>query len=173
MTARFKADQRFDSGKARQYVNGDVTVFHCHHYATLFSQLADDAKLLKGATLLADAAEESFYPVLAGYFEEHGVDTTEDRVSIVEQYFSFVGLGKVKINIGNGKGYAEMPHAHVDEGWVKKWSKRDKPVNFIGQGFLAAAFSAITGSEPRTFSVTETQSKVSGASASLFEIVKR
>lgn len=173
MSTQFKATQRFDSEKARQYVNGEVTVFHCHHYATLFSQLADDAKLLKGSTLLVEAAEESFYPVLAGYFKEHGVDTTEDRISITEQYFGFVGLGKVKISMENGKGSAEMPYAHVDEGWIKKWSKRDKPVNFIGQGFLAAAFSAITGSQQGVFSVTETQSKVSGAPASLFEIVKR
>ena len=29
----------------------------------------------------------------------------------------------------------------VDQGWIKKWGQRDKPVNYIGQGFIAAALN--------------------------------
>jgi predicted hydrocarbon binding protein len=173
MSIQFKADQVFDPKKARQYINDEASVFHCHHYATLFSQLADDAKLLRGATLLAESAEESFYPVLVKYFKENSINVMEDRIAITEQYCSFIGLGKVKIIIDKDKGSAEMPFSHVDEGWIKKWSKRDKPVNFIGQGFLAAAFSAILDCEPNVFNVEEVQSIVAGASFSRFEISKK
>lgn len=173
MSLEFKADQKFDPDKARQIINGEVSVYHCHHYSTLFSQLADDAKLLQGPKLLAEAAEESMYPVLVKYFADNGIKTQEDKKAIAEDYYAFLGMGKVAITeISDNGGKAVMEHSHVDEGWLKKWDKRDKPVNFIGQGFLAAAFAAITDSKTGTFKVTETESIVCGSSNSKFEIRK-
>jgi predicted hydrocarbon binding protein len=173
MSVEFKAIQDFDSNKMRQYLNGEVTVMHCHHYSALFSQLADDAEMFNGAKLLAEAAEESMNPVLIKYYADNGIESEEDKVQIAEQYFAFIGLGKVKINVSGDGGSAEMDHSHVDEGWVKKWKKRDKPVNYIGQGYLAAAFSAITGNACGTFQVEETQSIVAGAESSKFTISKK
>jgi hypothetical protein len=66
--ARFVAERRFDSKRMRHYINNELSVLHCHHYASLFSQLADDAKLLHGDKLLKQASEESFYPVLVDYY---------------------------------------------------------------------------------------------------------
>jgi predicted hydrocarbon binding protein len=81
-------------------------------------------------------------------------------------------MGEVHINIQGNRGTADMSHSHVDEGWIKKWDQHDRPVNFIGQGFLAAAFAAITGTEAGSYAVKETQSIVSGAPVSKFEIEK-
>ena len=39
----FEIDHRFDPVKNRHYLNGFCSVLHCHHYATLYTQLADDA----------------------------------------------------------------------------------------------------------------------------------
>ena len=168
MSVTFKAEQTFDSQKARQYINNEVIVYHCHHYATLLSQLADDAKLINGPKLLAEASEEIFYDILARYFKENKIETLEDRISIVEQYGTFVGLGQLKLNLSQNS--AEVFFSHVDEGWIKKWSKRDDPVNFIGQGYLAAAFSAINNADIGKFSVEEIQSIVSGSETSKFKI---
>jgi len=170
--ARFIAERKFDSKRMRHYLNGIQTVLHCHHYASLYSQLADDAKLLHGDKLLQQAAEETFYSVLTDYYAKNNLRDVVDKTSVAEDYFRFVGMGEVCINVQGNGGTAEMPHSHVDEGWIKKWDRREHPVNFIGQGFLAAAFAAITGNKSGTFSVTETQSIVSGATTSKFEINK-
>ena len=63
----FEIDHRFDQNSDRHYVNGACTVLHCHHYATLCTQLADDAKEFEGERLLKEAAEETFYGVLKDY----------------------------------------------------------------------------------------------------------
>ena len=170
MLMEFKANQRLDTERMRHYLNDELSVLHCHHYTALLTQLADDARLLNGPQLLAEASEESFYPILVKYFNDNDVETLEDRVSIVEQYFSFVGLGQLKITVDEDGGSAEMMYSHVDEGWRKKWSNRDRPVNFVGQGFLAAAFSAITDNDPGSFKVDETASIVLGAEKSRFNI---
>ena len=63
-----------------------------------------------------------------------------------------------------------MVHSHVDEGWIKKWGKRDEPVNFIGSGYIAALFAAVLGKSTRSFDVKETASIVSGADKSEFVV---
>jgi predicted hydrocarbon binding protein len=168
--AHFVPERRFDSKRMRHYVNGELTVLHCHHYASLFSQLADDAKLLHGDKLMCQAAEETFYPILSDYFANNGIRDIVDRTSVAEDYYRFIGMGEVRINVQGNRGTAEMLHSHVDEGWLKKWNRHERPVNFIGQGFLAAAFAAISGSKIGSYTVSETQSIVSGASTSKFEI---
>lgn len=171
MTATLKIAQHVDPKTLRMYVNDTFTVYHCHHYTTLFTQLAEDAKELKGSTLMVETAEFTFHAVLTKYFADNGISDPTDRASIAEQYFSFVGLGEVKVSVKEGS--AEMAHSHVDEGWISKWGKRTKPVNFIGQGFLAGAFAAIMNSGTGSYAVTETQSIVSGAGTSKFSITKR
>lgn len=51
--------------------------------------------------------------------------------------------------------------------------KRDQPVNFVGQGFLNAAASAITGKPAGSFETTETASIVAGAPSSQFTIAEK
>lgn len=161
----------YDDKRSRQYVNGEVTVFHCHHYAALFTQLADDAGMFDGARHLRDAAAESMLPVLKKQCEIDGATSAEDKTAVAEQYFSYIGLGKLSINIPDAK--AEMAFSHVDDGWIRKWGNRDKPVNFIGQGYIAAAFALVNGDDPSTYVVEETQSIVSGATSSKFTVSKK
>ena len=66
-----------------------------------------------------------------------------------------------------------MDNSHVDEGWIKKWGNRDKPVNFIGQGYVAAALAAIYDLPAGSYDVYETQSIVSGADTSRFSLVRK
>ena len=170
---KMNINQTFEKKRMRHYMNGELSVLHCHHYSTLFSQLALDAKLLKGTTLLLEAAEESLIGPLEKYFAENKVASVEDKVAVAEDYFRVVGLGEVKISFGADGGSAEMLHAHVDDGWLKKWGKHDQPVNYIGQGYLAAAFSAIAGTKAGTYQVEETESIVKGAKSSKFAIKKK
>ena len=173
MSISLNTKQVFDKQRMRHYLNGELSVLHCHHYSTLFTQLADDADWLNGPQLLAESAEESIYPVLSKYFNDENVSSMEDRIAIAEQYYAHVGLGQVTILASGQEWNAEMPHAHVDEGWIKKWDTRNKAVNFIGQGFLAAAVAAINNEQPGSYRVAEIQSIVKGAETSKFTITKK
>jgi predicted hydrocarbon binding protein len=172
MNIKFKAEKQFDFEKKRFYLNKESTVLHCHHYTTLLTQLADDSRNFDGPEILYSTAEESFYPILTKYFQEHNITSHQDRVSIVQQYFSYIGLGLIKINFQDNKSTVEMPYSHLDEAWIKKWKSSDKPVNYLSQGFLAAAFSAITDNKPETFKVQEIQSIACGADISKFTVKK-
>ena len=166
-------DQRFDSKACRHTINGQMHVLHCHHYATLYCQLADDAKMFDGKTLLRKAAEISFVPMLKRLMEDAGVSSISEKVTIVEDYWRFSGMGLLTMErVGGMSASAVMTRSHVDEGWIKKWGKRNAPVNFIGQGYLNAAMAAIYDLPIGSYSVQENQSIVSGAEASLFSLFR-
>ncbi len=165
-------DHSFDPIQKRHYINGDCVVLHCHHFTALYTQLADDAKDFQGEKLLRETTEDSFYPILVNYFKKHSITTISDRISIAEQYYSAVGFGKMNIvGLGNFAGNVTLEHSHIDEGWMKKWGKNNKPINFITQGFIAAAFSAVNDKPTRSYNVQEVQSIVCGAKESLFKVV--
>ena len=125
-------------------------------------------------TLLAECAEDTFHQTLASYFEANGIERVEDRIAIAEQYYATAGLGKMQVVCaGPESGVVELIHSHIDEGWIKKWGKRDKPVNFITCGYIAAVFSAVFGQGKRSFAVTETASIITGAERSQFNVVAR
>jgi hypothetical protein len=167
-------DREFCPRQCRHSINGTVYVLHCHHYATLYSQLADDLGMLDGKALLAASAEETFHAVLTDYFAKHGIDDIADRISIGQQYFGFTGLGTLEVTcLGPESGEARMPHSHVDEGWVKKWGSRETPVNFIGCGFIAALFAAAYDRPKGSYSVSELTAIVAGADCSTFQVVAR
>lgn len=171
MNIKLKADKVFDFSRRRLYLNNEPIVLQCHHYTTLLTQLANDAAKFNGPQIMFSTAEETFYPILIRYFKENNVVSYENRASIVEQYYSYVGLGLMKINLEEHS--AELIHSHLDEAWLKKWSVADKPVNYITQGFLAAAFSAITDDNLKAFNVQEIQSIACGAETSKFIIEKK
>lgn len=171
MSIKFNAEKRFDVTKKRFYLNNEPVVFHCHHYTTLLTQLANDTAKFDGPEIMFSAAEETFYPIFNKYFENDNIKSKENRVSIIEQYFSYVGLGLLKIDLIEQS--AELFHSHLDEAWIKKWSNADKPVNYITQGFLSAAFSSINDISIKSFNVKEIQSIVCGAETSKFIIEKK
>lgn len=165
----YQPEQSFDSKRMRHYVDGQCSVLHCHHYATLFTQLACDAADFNGTDLLIEATAETMYPVLNSYFKKHGITDIPERIAIAEQYWAFVGMGTASFECMNNTGMVTMKHSHVDEGWLKKWGQRQERVNYIGEGYVKAAIGAIFNCDWNSVSVNETQSIVSGASLSRFE----
>ena len=170
--ADLKLERKFDIKRKRHYLNNNLTVLHCHHYATLFTQLALDARdLVDGTRILKESIEDVFFEVLSNYYKENGITAHKDRWDIAFQMFSAVGMGKMGLVSGDiHGGEIDMPHAYVDEGWVKKWGKYKAPVNFIGAGYISGMFSAVFDKPTRTYKVTETLSEVMGAEKSHFKV---
>jgi predicted hydrocarbon binding protein len=163
----------FDRKACRHHLNGRLVVLHCHHYASLYSQLAEDCGMLDGAKLLADVTEDTASAWLAEYYAEQGIKSLEHRLAIAAEYYSIMGLGKMTfVYAGPDSAYVELSRSHVDEGWIKKWGKRGKPVNFITRGYVAGALAAVFGTPARSFVVTETASIVTGADTSKFRAVR-
>lgn len=162
---------RFDTRTKRHYMNGTQTVYHCHHYATLYTQLAIDA----GETeLMAQSSEDSFYPILCRMLEENGATALEDRVELARQYYAAIGLGALEVEfLGDDAAQIVSKHAHLEQGWLKKWGVYDKPVNYIGCGYVSAMLAAVLGQNCRSFATFETTSIVMGASQTTFKSYKK
>ena len=102
---------------------------------------------------------------------ERGPLKLNDAIDIAVQMFSAVGMGKMSIAYNTeSSGEIEMPHAYVDEGWLKKWGKYKTPVNFIGAGYIAGMFAAVYDKPTRTYTVIEIQSMVMGSDKSVFKV---
>lgn len=170
--SELKLDHKFDPQRKRHYLNNQLTVLHCHHYATLFTQLGLDAKeIVDGTRILKESIEDVFNEVLKKYYQQNNVTDTSDRVEIARKMFSAIGMGKMEVvSYDESGGEIEMPFSYVDEGWLKKWGKSNEPVNYIGRGYLAGMFSAVYDKPCRAYKVTESQSRVMGAGKSVFQI---
>ena len=168
-SVRFEPEQTFDRKRMRHYVEGETSVLHCHHYATLFTQLAMDASQFNGPALLAQAAADTFWATLVRYYKKYKIQSTPDRIAIAEQYFAFMGLGVAAFECSPGSAAVTLYRSHVDEGWIQKFGKRDSRVNFIGEGYVKAACAAIFDlRSPNDVEVSEQQSIVRGARHSRF-----
>jgi hypothetical protein len=160
----------FNAERMRHYLNGQLSVLHCHHYASLYTQLAIDAK---ETDLLAKVSEETFHGVLTDYFQARSIESLDDRIGIACQYYAAVGLGNAVVRcLGNDSGEVVLENSHVDEGWIKKWGRFDRPVNHIGRGYIAAMFAAVWDKPTGTYEVRETESIVQGAPQSCFRVHK-
>ena len=73
--------------------------------------------------------------------------------------------------VGRYAATAVMEYSHIDEGWLKKWGGRDKPVNFFTCGFVAAVAALANNKPPRSFSTKENKSLVCGDEVSEFKAV--
>ncbi len=167
-------NKQFDSRTCRHKIDGQTVVLHCHHYASLCTQLAEDCSMLDAKALLAECAEDAILNFLETYYRENRVTDIKNRVNIAEQAFSAFGLGTMQVECaGIESGEITLTHSHIDTGWIQKWGKRETPVNYIGAGYIAGMFSAIFDRSPRSYKVTETQAIVRGASCSRFTVCTR
>ena len=163
--------QHFDTTHKRYFLNEQVSVLHCHHYATLYTQLALDAR---ETTLLSEVTEDTFFRILSDYFLKHDIQTLDKRIEIACQYFSEIGFGKMQVNyLADYTGEIELITSHIDEGWLRKWGTYDVPINYIAAGYCAALFESVLNQPVRTFSVKEIQSIAMGAETTLFKIDRR
>lgn len=162
----------FDPMSCRHYLNNHLTVLHCHHYASLYTQLAMDCSFLNAKKLLAECMEDAVYPMLTEYYREHCIDKIEDRIKMAEELYAAMGLGKMEVRfMGPYSGCVILKYSHVDQGWIKKWGPYSQPVNYITAGFIAATFSAVYDKSPRSYTVTENKSIVCGEAESEFAVV--
>lgn len=164
----------FDANVCRHFIGANTVVLHCHHYATLYTQLAMDCSMLDAKALLAQCSEEVWQEFLSGYYRDHAISSVPERIALGEQAFAAAGLGKMHVACaGPDSGEVTLEHSHVDEGWIKKWGKHHQPVNYIGAGFIAGLFAAVFDRPAGSYVATETQSLVSGAECSRFAVVCR
>ena len=164
-------EHKFDNKRKRHYLNGHLSVLHCHHYATLYTQLALDAN---ETDLLTRVSEETFYKVLSNYYKKHNLTSVEERVEIACQYYASLGLGKMKVcALGDDRGEVILENSHLDKGWIKKWGEFDAPVNYITSGYIAGLFSAVLDEVMGAFKVFEIESIVMGAEKSRFNVVRK
>jgi len=162
---------RFDSDRCRHVANDQTLVLHCHHFASLTTQLANDCSLLDAKELLAECAEDAFHAVLDDYYRANNISDLKDRIEAAEYYFSESGLGKLKVTYaGTCAGEVELAHSHVDEGWIKKWGTASEHVNHIGRGYVTAAFSAFFDRPKRSYAAVERQSIACGAPVSVITV---
>jgi hypothetical protein len=164
-------DHKFDPVKKQHYLNGELSVLHCHHFTTLYSQLAIDSEETE---VLADTARDTFHASLSNYFSAHGIESAEHRVSLACQHYGAVGLGKMEVVfIGADSGEVRLQSSHLDAGWIKKWGPYNKPVNHLTRGFIEGMFAAILSLPSGAFKAREVKSIVMGAPESVFTIVRK
>lgn len=161
----------FDARAKRHFLNGVQSVYHCHHYTALYTQLAIDAG---ETTLLSATAEECFYDILVQYYTKNEIKDYQSRADIACQYYSAIGMGLLELeHIGDNSGVFVSKKSHLEEGWIKKWSNYDKPVNYIGCGYVSAMMSAILDKPLGTFVTSETESIVKGSEKTVFNTHKK
>jgi hypothetical protein len=160
----------FDENTFRHSFGGHTYVLHCHHYMSLTTKLAEDFADIGGPKVLREAAEDTIRPVLDSYFKERGVSDAAKRLALGTEFFSFMGLGLMEVTGTAAGGEVKLPHSHVEEGWIKKWGKHDKPINHFTCGFVAAVFAAAFDKPARSFEVSERSSIVTGAPASVLAV---
>lgn len=164
-------DIRIDPRTFRHYYNDQLVVVHCHHYSTLFTQLAIDAK---ETALLQGVSEEMFYSVLRDFFADNPREDLQGRMEIGIQLYGAMGLGSLEVQyLGNDSAEVILHRAHVDKGWLRKWGQHDQPVNYIGAGCLAGLLAAVLAAPIGTFDVRQTKALVMGDEYSVMKAVKR
>ena len=167
-------NKEFDPQSCRHIIDGKTMVLHCHHYASLYAQLAMDCSMLDAKSLLAECSEDTWEKFLRDYFRAQKISSIGERIALAEQTFAAAGLGRMHVTCaGPESGEVSIEHSHMDEGWIKKWGRHNTPVNFVGCGFVAALFAAVFGLPVRSFAVTETEAIVCGAPRSRFIAVAR
>jgi hypothetical protein len=160
----------FDENTFRHSFGGHTYVLHCHHYMSLTTKLAEDFADIGGPKVLREAAEDSIRPVLDSYHKEHGITDPAQRLKVGAEFFTFMGLGLMELAGTASGGEVKLRHSHVEEGWIKKWGKHDKPVNHFTCGFVAAVFAAAFDKPARSFDVAERSSIVMGAPESALAV---
>jgi hypothetical protein len=163
-----KLDFTFDDTTYRHFLNGHAVVMHSHHYLALITKLAEDLESIGGPQILADTVEDTMLDLFLDYFQKNNIGSPEEKAEICREYFATFGLGKMNIEAQEAGGEVQLSRSHIDEGWLKKWGKHEKPINYFTRGYVAAAFAAIFGRPARSFSVAETESIAAGASQTVF-----
>ncbi len=160
----------FDEKSYRHYMNGFLSVLHCHHYLCLTTKTAMDFKEINGLQILQETAEDTMRPVFEEYFKKNDVTTVKDKLLVGMRYYAVMGLGKMKATANEQGGEVVLARSHVDQGWLKRWGRNSQPVNFFTRGYIAAMFAAAVGKPARSFAVHEMEAIATGNDYSRFKV---
>ena len=167
-------NKAFDTASCRHKIADDTVVLHCHHFSSLYTQLAMDCSMLDAKALLAECSEDAWKDFLGEYYRANGITKLAERIALAEQAFAAAGLGRMRVTCaGSESGEVTLESSHLDSGWLKKWGQSNSPVNFIASGFISALFAAAFNRPVRSYVATETQSIACGAPCSRFTVVVR
>jgi len=163
----------FDNDTFRHRMNGTESVLHCHHYLCLTTRTAIKYKHIGGVDILKASAEDAMYPLLKDYVEEKGISDPKARLKVGAEYYALMGLGRMEAAFTQGGGMATLQRSHIDQGWISKWGRTDKHVNYFTCGYVAGMFAVATGRPRGSYDVREKESIVSGSSVSRFHVSNR
>lgn len=166
-------DFKFDNNTYRHYMNGFLTVLHCHHYLCLTTQTAIQFKEIGGIDILINTVIDTISPVLKNYIKTNQVDTIKERIDVGADFYAVMGLGKMEVNLTKRGGQVELSRSHIDKGWISKWGVTDVCINFFTIGYINAMFSVASGLPSQSFKIEEISSIVSGADTSNFLVEKQ
>ena len=163
----------FDNDNYRHYMNGFLSVLHCHHYLCLTTKVALDFKDIGGIDILMSTAEDAIYPLLRDYINRNHINQPEDKLAVGAAYYAIMGLGKMEAVFNKDGGEVKLFRSHIDQGWLSKWGRIKSNINFFTCGYIAAMYEAATDSPLHSYKVQEVSSIVSGAEYSLFQVKKK
>jgi hypothetical protein len=171
MAATLDLKPWYDVATSRHYHRNFSVVMHCHHYMSNFIDAAHHFESTGGPEILKTAASDTFCSFLGLYYVDERVRDLLERISIAEEYWHNVGMGKIRITTEDASyGKARMDYSHVDEGWLKKGKVARRPINYVTQGFLEGVMRAVhPGGRLYKYDVEETKSLALGDEYSEFE----
>lgn len=163
-------DFTLDNQTFRHYLNGYPVVMHSHHYLALITKLVEDMSDIGAPQILTDTVEETMRAIFDDYIVKNKLTSPQDKCNVGREYFSVFGLGKMIVSGNENGGEVRLTHSHIDEGWVKKWDKHNKPVNHFTCGYIAAMFGAAFDKPLKSYIVTEVNSIAVGDTESKFNV---
>lgn len=164
----------FDPKTYRHYMDGHLSVLHCHHYMSLTTLLAEQMRDIGGVRILAETAEDTVRPLLDSYCQQRSINDLQQRLNVGREYYSVMGMGLMEPLTGasaNG-GSVRLSRSHVDQGWKMKWGAADHSVNYFTCGYIAAMFACACNRPARSFHVKEVASIVKGSPYSEFTVTR-
>ena len=160
----------FDDKTYRHYMNGFLSVMHCHHYMTLLTKLAENFDDVGGTQILRESVEDAVKPMFDEYIQKHGIISPDEKLNVGKDYYSVMGMGLMEVSGNEQGGKVILTRSHVDQGWIKKWGQLGKSINYWTCGYIAAMFASAFGKPPRSYEVEEKASIVKGDETSQFVI---
>jgi hypothetical protein len=165
-----KLDFSLDNETYRHSLNGHPVVMHSHHYLALITKLAEDLGDIGGPQIIKDVVEDSMRAIFDDYIQKNGLTSPMDKCNVCREYYSVFGLGKMIVSGSESGGEVRLVRSHIDEGWITKWGKHDKPINHFTCGYIAAVYAASFCKPARSYTVMETASMAGGEEEGKFSV---
>ena len=162
--ARFKMEYVPD--RHRRIIAGEEVIVHCHHYNSRIQRTVEGAADIDGKGIVRNAAEQVFARQIVA-----GTEAADDEATkwvVAEELFAELGYGRLDFSKAS-EGVVTQTAGHFVEGWGVAFSDESRPVCSLAEGYIQAAFIAITGEEVEA---RETECMHCGAESCQFTVTK-